>query len=537
MSSNEIAGLDWAANRLLPAFQTPQQVDIYDIRGASYEAQLTIATLVGLINRPQPRVYLLVNNEDDFWFKTLFASVQHNYATEKKEDVLAALLAKYGSSVKGLIIYNPSPDAVDSINIATTLSGQRDGIIVSPAQAAALQSSHQLPVLFNLNQFNWKTRLQTYQWAYDNLLKDSSSRLVAGIDPKSLGAIGLRSFLVATRTFVYWLDSRDALPDITNILSSERNLMTQIFSHFPAGATHLGWFIDEGSGVSLTSDAAITVLATDLFSNLETFTGVPANTPATPKAGPAIETPQAANNVYVSFTVSDGDNLQYCQHHMLKLWNDPARGSFPLGWTISPVLIQGTPALASYYMSTAKANDELIAGPSGAGYMFPSRWPTQHLPAFLERTGQLMQEMGLNALEVLDTTTLQASGLPFLSGLRQTGMAFNDEQAQRTFAQALTPYGIHGLLSGSGLANPSWKIVDGMPIYQNLGLASNVTEAVNLITKATASTSQRPLFLNLYILAWSMTPGNIKQVIQQLGNGYEVVTPGTLLTMIRQHGQ
>jgi GxGYxYP putative glycoside hydrolase C-terminal domain/GxGYxY sequence motif in domain of unknown function N-terminal len=532
MSTNEIAGLDWSANRLLPAFQTPLQLDIYDIRTASREAQLTITTLAGLINRPQPKVYLLLNNEDDFWFNTLFTHIQHENGLVKNDDALDGLLIKYGSSVQGLIIYNPN--FPDSINIATTLAGQRDGIIVSPAQAAVLQEAHKLPVLFDLNKFDWKTRLQAYQWAYDNLLKGASSRLVAGLDPK--GAIGLQSFLVATRSFVYWLDSRDILPDITNVLSSEHRLMQQIFSNYLAGATHLGWFIDEGSGVSLTSDAAITVLATDLFSNLEVFTGIPASTPATTQtaAVATVQAPKAESKVYVSFTVSDGDNLQYCQHRLLRLWNDHARGSFPLGWTISPVLMQGTPAMAAYYLRTATANDELIAGPSGAGYMFPSRWPAQHLPAFLENTGKLMQQMNLSLLEVLEITPLEASGLPFISGLRKTGMAFTDEQLQQTFAQALAPYGIQGILSGSGLDNPEWKLVAGTPIYQNLGLAGNPKEAVDLITKAAANASQRPLFLNVYILAWSMTPSDIKQTIQQLGSAYEVVTPGTLLAMIRQ---
>ena len=532
MSSSEVAGLDWSANRLLPAFQTPQQLDIYDIRGASREAQLTITTLAGLINRPQTRVYLLLNNEDDFWFNALFAHVQHENGIVKNDDVLDALLIKYGNSVQGLIVYNP--DFPDSINIAITMAGQRDGIIVSPAQAAALQGSHKLPVLFNLNQFDWKTRLQAYQWAYDNLLKGSSSRLVAGLDPK--GAIGLQSFLVATRSFVYWLDSRDILPDITDILSSEHHLMEQIFSNFPAGSTHLGWFIDEGSGVSLTSNAAITVLATDLFSNLEVFSSIPTSIPSTTHTWQASvgTASEAASKIYISFTVSDGDNLQYCQHRMLRLWNDRARGSFPLGWTISPVLTEGAPAIAAYYVRTATENDQLIAGPSGAGYMFPSRWPAQDFPAFLEKTGKLMQQMNLSLLEILDITFLEASGLPFISGLRKTGMAFTDDQLQQRFVQTLAPYGVRGIISGSGLANPGWKMVDGMPIYQNLGLASNTKEAVELITKTVANISQRPLFLNLYILAWSMTPSDIQQTIQQLGSEYEVVSPGTLLAMIRQ---
>lgn len=531
MSKNEVAGLDWAANRLVPGFQTPQQLEVYDIRGASREAQLTITTLAGLINRQQPRVYLTTGPQDDFWLRTALSHVQIENAAVRNNDVLDALLNKYRDSVQGMIIYNP--DFVDSINIATTLAGQRDAIAVSPAQAQALQTSYKLVGLFDLNQFEWKTRFQAYQWAYENLLDASSGRLIAGLNPE--GAISLRSFLVATRTFVYWLDSRDVLPDITDLLSSEHKLMEQLFSKFAPGSTHLGWFIDEPSGVAMTSKVAMTVLASDLFSNLEVFAAVPTSAPLPPqKAVPAALTPQV-DKVYVSFTISDGDNLQYCERRLQLIWNNSERGSLPLGWTISPVLLQAAPSLAAYYASTATASDELIAGPSGAGYMFPSFWPSQNLPAFLEQTGQLMQQMHLSLLEILDSTPLESSGLPVLGGLRATGQEFSNEQLQQQFVQTLAPYGVTGLLSGSGTHHPEWKLVDGMPIYRNLGLASSASQAVSMITGAASSMGQRPLFLNVYIMAWSMTPADIKQVVQQLGSGYEVVTPGTLLAMIRQN--
>ena len=51
----------------------------------------------------------------------------------------------------------------------------------------------------------------------------------------------------------------------------------------------------------------------------------------------------------------------------------PGAGSVPLGWTISPVLQEAAPTLAAYYARTASPNDALIAGPSGAGYILPSK--------------------------------------------------------------------------------------------------------------------------------------------------------------------
>src|SRR5438876_5245472 len=260
---------DWAASGMWPTFQSPNHLDVYDIRGASQDTQLSITTMTGVINRQQAQVYLLSSADAAFWFLEVFAQMPHDVSLATGNAALDAMLNKYGSSIQGMIIYDPN--CIDSINIATMLAGQRDGMVVSPAQAVALQGPpHQLPVIADLRIYQWKNRIQAYAWAERNLLKSSTPNLVAGLDPKISGA--LRSFLVATRTFIYWLDARKFLPDICNGWVSERGLMQRIFKDFPPGTIHLGWFVDEGQGVRLTSKAAMPVLASDYFENLEVWT-------------------------------------------------------------------------------------------------------------------------------------------------------------------------------------------------------------------------------------------------------------------------
>ena len=373
--------------------------------------------------------------------------------------------------------------------------------------------------------YKWKNRIQAYSWAERNLLKNAAPNLVAGFDPKIAGA--LRSFLVATCTFIYWLDPRNWLPDILNGFVSERGLMQRIYSAFPAGTIHLGWIIDEPHGVSLTAKAAMPVLASDLFENLEVWSSVQnvlGREEISDQAGDlnrAAASPAPTFHVgsvntgvpkaYVSFTMSDGDNLQYDQYRRAGLWRDPARGSMPIGWTISPSLVQTAPSLAAYYMGTASPNDELIAGPSGAGYMYPSDWPEAQLSPFLNSTGELMQAMKLNVIQVLDTGS---------------GLAFVNPGLQAEYVNVLSPFGVKGILSGSGQTLSSWSTVSGVPVLQNLGLGDSVNKTVNLVKSASGR------YLNVYTKAWSMTPSDLKQVIQQLGSEYEVVAPGRLLEMI-----
>jgi hypothetical protein len=507
-STNEINN-EWSSNNQWPAFQVPDHLDVYDLRGASQDAQLSITTMTGVINRQQPKVYLLSSVDAAFWLQEVFAQVPHDVSPATGNDVLAALLSSYSNSIRGMIIYDPN--LIDSINIATMMAGQDDGIVVSPAQAQALQGSpYQLPVLADLRIYQWKNRIQAYTWAERNLLKNAAPNLVAGFDPKVQGA--LRSFLVATRTFIYWLDPRSILPDILNGFVSERGLMQRIFNAFPAGTTHLGWFIDEPRGVSLTSKAAMPVLASDLFENLEVWSSIQSVLDGVGGSGQmGASSAPTGPKAYLSFTISDGDNLQYDQHRMAGLWKDPVRGSMPIGWTISPSLVQTAPSLAAYYIDTASPNDELIAGPSGAGYMFPSDWPVAQLSPFLNRTGELMQAMKLDVVQVLDTGS---------------GQAFTKPGLQAEYVNVLAPFGVKGILSGSGQAQSSWSNVSGVPVLQNLGLGDSVSKTVNLVKSASAR------YLNVYIMAWTMTPSDLKQVVQQLGSEYEVVTPGRLLEII-----
>jgi GxGYxYP putative glycoside hydrolase C-terminal domain/GxGYxY sequence motif in domain of unknown function N-terminal len=560
--------------RLLPVFETPAHLEIYDIQNAAYDVQLSVTTLTGLINRGQPRIYLLSNNDAEGLFNALLVHVPHEYIATDREDTLDAMLKTYRDIVRGMVIYDPA--MLDSVNVATTMAGLRDAIVVSPQQAAVLQHKpYQLPVVADLRVYHWKNRLQAYRWAEKNLLKEATKQVVAGLKPTI--ASGLRSFLVATRAFVYWLNPPGILPDPAAGWISERCEMKRIIRAFPAGTPHMGWLVNEFAGVDMTSKAALYLLPSDYFYNLEVWTAVQPQTinsaseqdgggkgtdegsqggqnqggeeedanegsqgggkprpyPATdevphpvqgtggacPRPGNVADERHITPKVYVSFTISDGDNLQYNQHRMYQLWQDTARGSVPLGWTIAPTLIEAAPTLAAYYQNTATQNDELVAGASGAAYIWPSIWPANQQSAYLQTTGTLMQRMDLRTIEVLD-------------GLLSRLFPYRPWQEQ--YARSLSPFGVRGILVNDSYKRGGWRVVAGVPVIKNLGLAKSVAHTLELIKNNTPAPVQSPTFLNIYVYAWSMTPTDISKVIQGLDTCYEVVTPGQLCALVAQ---
>ncbi len=561
MTKPEVTGVNWSLERLLPGFQSVEHLTIYDLRGADPELQLAITTCAGLLNRPQPMIYTITSDDDLTWLSLLFPSNPfYIHSPLKTGAILDELITQYRSRIQGLIIYDP--ELIDTINVATTLAGIQEAIVVSPQLANTLQATHTLPIMTDLRIYHWKRRVDAYQWAYAHLSGQTSARLIAGMNPGIKNS--LRSFLVAARVFVYWLDSRHTFPWPGKSYSQtkdERELMIRILRERQPNTVHLGWYIDEASGVAIASQAAVATLACDFSHNLEVWTALQPSSSLPKTKNNIIDATQMANDppvttaidqlpielsipqtpesssqkIYLSFTISDGDNLQYCQHHMLKLWRNEMRGKLPIGWTIAPALLQAAPAMLQYYQNTATSNDELIAGPSGAAYMFPSCWPEEHIHPFLQRTGEMLQTTGLSTLEVLDSDRLYRAGIPLLSKISLSGMAFTDKRRQQQFAERLEPYGVTGLVSGAGFLlnkKAQWLRSKNIPIYRNFGITRTVEGTIRLIRRAAAST-QRPLCLNVYILAWTITPSDLYHITQELGPDYEVVLPGTLLAMLR----
>ncbi|GCE06408.1 GxGYxYP domain-containing protein [Dictyobacter aurantiacus] len=524
-----MSGLQWFDRRFLPPLLTPVQLTIYDLRGASRDEYVTATVAAGIVNRSLARIYLITSDDDAFWLEHTFTSVPQVRGPEQGSPALVDLLRTYRSAFTGLLIYDPA--LPDTINVATTMAGLQDALVVSPDLAERLEVVCDLPVLNDLRTYGWRTRLQAYQWARQHLQPRCSRHVLAGLDPGAF--CGLRSFLVASQAFVYWLDSRRYLPEAGKDNVSERGLLRHLLAFYAPGAVHMGWVIHEQSAVAMTSAVGIAVVASDYALNLEVWMALPvARMPIPPAPTRHVE---RREKIYLSFTMSDGDNLQYCQHRLRALWQDPARGTIPLGWTFPPLLTHAAPALAAYYTGSATALDELVAGPSGLGYIYPSRWPRHLLSPFLQQTGSLMQSLDMSILDVLDVDAVYRTGLPLVAAFSLQGMQLRDHRVQHQFARELAPYGVRNIFSGAGFTGKAarWQQVGDLTIYHHLGFTDSVERTVRLIRLASTLFRRRPLFLSIYLIAWTMTPSMVGEVMAQLGEEYEVVLPGTLFSLLR----
>ncbi|WP_258171084.1 GxGYxYP domain-containing protein [Paenibacillus sp. R14(2021)] len=317
----------------------------------------------------------------------------------------------------------------------------------------------------------------------------------------------LRDYAVANKAMVFWLDAN---------VPEQLQLFERILSDVKPGTPYLGWFSNDVQGefnsVEITSKHSVSVLAADWFSNLSVFSGTKmnANLPA-----PAIA-PKLENKIYVTYTFSEGDNFQYNEHRLRVLWDDPNRGKVAVNWTSSPLLYDGAPVMLDHYLSTATANDQLIAGPSGAGYFYANAWPDSTFVPYLKQTNAYIKKTGMTIPYILNRVAGQ--NVP-LSDTKIDAYA-NEYHAPGVFLSWEDRYGV--------------EIKNGLPISTIQGI-STVQDGQRILADAKAKwDGKSPLFVSLGLLAWSMTPTDVLALNSSLGAEFQAVRADQYFSLVRE---
>lgn len=487
-------GIHWPDHHLLPAFSSPApMIDCIDVSSASGAEIDLFTSLQGIVNRTQPRIACL--SRADREGKLTWLNLHH--LRYHRINGYRALL-KYRTNVTGLVVTDPRQPA--TLNLATTIAGVKNELICAPNLLATLTNApYDFPVHDDLRG-RFANAYQAYEWLYTHYWPRCTHRLIAGMEPGFHG--GLRDYLVATKTATVWLN-----PGPHH--DKDRSILGKFLAGLPAvGGVYLGWWPSEANGLNWIARYGIPVLGSDFLRNASLFSGV-SQTIRIPAIPPP---PPLENKVYVALILSDGDVIQYTQHDMKLRWADPARGTIPIGWTISPLAADMDPAMLEYYWSTATRNDCLISGPSGAGYTHMERWNAAHLTAYARVSGLYLQRSGLRVVTIWNRVT------PAIA---------------RAFATNCPT--LLGLTDQSGGAHVSAN--DGLyTIGLATGYSTSVNDMVSSITNAARNWNGRtPLFLAAQADTWHLTPTDLSQVASALNtNKYVLVRPDQLFMLCKQ---
>lgn len=476
------------------------KVDWVGVQQNSSSADMYLfASLKGIVNRTQPRIF---SYEGDAFAEGKYTWLQSLGLSWNEPADKYSLITKYRSELSGLIVYDPAQ--THTINLATVLAKDRKALVASPSLLSRLSAApYNLPVLLDLRgQFT--SKLQVYQALYNTYWPGLDHRLLIGLNP-DVHKAALREYATAMGAAVIWLDP--AVP-------AESTLLNSFLSSMPAGSNYMGWWPEEGAGVERASTYGIATIASDWCSNITVHSG----TSRTINLKPMPAKPALQNKIYVAFILSDGDNLQYIEHLMRKLWNNPDRGTVPMGWTVSPAMLDAMPGALNYYWQTATNNDNLISGPSGYGYTYPNSWPSQSLlDQFVSKSETYNRRAGLRVVTVWNT---------ILGGI-------NQNVGQSFAANAPSLLGLTAQNTGGGLTIYNQTLPD-------MALACNYCTGEQAMKDHIASavagwSGSSPRFIIIQAQPWTdVTPTTFKNVANSLNANYIVVRPDHIFQLLRE---
>jgi hypothetical protein len=206
--------------------------------------------------------------------------------------------------------------------------------------------------------------------------------------------------------------------------------------------------------------------------------------------------PTLENKLYITFTVSDGDNLQYMENRMLDIWNQKSgKSHIPVGWSLSPLALKYAPHLVDYYYSNATSSDYFVAGPSGAGYVYPDVMDSKSYGDFLKLTNQYMDKLDLSEIWAL--------------GISKPDII--SQMVRKTESSALFV----------GYAEKVWDTIrltdENVPIFTMFKCGIKSSELTSGLEKIISCNSfQQPIFLPIWVHCWTQDFQFISEVAEYI---------------------
>jgi hypothetical protein len=409
----------------------------------SYDEALAVASLQGIINRGSPELYVLSrkNSWPQFWLDVLSKDGRWLQGRERMPlPDINALVKLAGKKLQGAVIFDPAVPA--SVNVATTMAGVHDAVVLSPESAARYLPRWRLPVIKDLRGLftgaeTGSKKNDAYRWAIREYLAKGrcSSKLLClfedsftARDRCNLSYVVTRDWSVKNRAFVFdlspWGDESPQDDPTQRIgLDLETYRMILAVSLRQSAGKHMteltGFFAfskyarmpDHPSGhepVPTEWESVWLISPYNCYQNTVSSDcynqSLHSQAPRRPLAQDRKAKPlPLENKAYVCILMADYDSATPLYELLPNHWRDANRGRIPLAWGLDPSLLETYPDLIAYFYATATPADTFTADASAAGYVNPNRIRKEHLPLFVKHNQQFFREADMSiAPMVLD---------------------------------------------------------------------------------------------------------------------------------------
>lgn len=407
-----------------------------DTTAAAYDEAVIVACIQGILNRHATQLYVLsaAHERPAYWLDTLAAP--GNWLEGKERTAVASLtdlVLLAGERLKGAVIWDPEVPA--SLNVATTLAGLEDGIVMSPEQADRYVDSWKLPIIKDFRgMFTGKEtgskKNDAYRWAIREFLETGRcdphwlclyEDAFMTREKGDVGYVVTRDWPVRNQSFVYdlspWgdeapLDDPDQrlgtdletyhlmLEAVQQLTKGEQMTEVAGFFSFPKYSNIPG-YESKHDPVPTEWETVHLISPYNCYQNTVAHLCFNQSLHAQAPVGkltqgrPELKTPEAGKT-YLCILMADYDSATPLYDFLPRHWNDSARGEIPLAWGINPNLIETYPDVIQHFYETKSSNDFFTADASAAGYMNPNRIDTAYLPLFIDHNTQFYNRLDMS---------------------------------------------------------------------------------------------------------------------------------------------
>ena len=324
-----------------------------------YEDLLTATTLQGLVNRTTPQIYLDYRAyNDDPNYNNIDDEQEYLELLEAKgrtlvHTTLDDLLVRFVDFYDGVIVGNCFATNYNE-NVATSLAGVLDGVYMTQARYDKMKDQIKKDVLFRLDN-RFESSIDAYMWLW-NTYGDQFSKTVlfhtsAAAESEGHTTRACRDYAVMSRGFAFCTTDVQTLEDYDFYMSI-----------FASTAPNTG-IIGRGGGCFPEFEmfqicGQFAKYFTYGFStpNMSLFNSLEVG--ELKQKDPYEETTLESDTVYVTFDISEGDNLSWDYHlWMHNFADEEARAAVAKGYSFCGALYYVAPAILENFYAKATPND------------------------------------------------------------------------------------------------------------------------------------------------------------------------------------
>jgi hypothetical protein len=401
----------------LSATPTNTQAVLYNGTGTTADNKLIAMTLAGIVNRTEPRLYLLnvyetwsYNQTDEMW-RDIYAAEGKTAFTVLTD--INELVQFFIDDIAGAITYNPALTYGNfegqnfrwQGEVAAMIGGLSDCIPI-PFTNTSIQIQRPDSVLIHdhfhgkdpvfisakleLPAHGWNNEALTQEKRYFNLLDWALDNLLNYTNPEKFYIREITDWAVSQRMFQLNLAGTESLQFAS--LTAEKaekieRVMTYMQNSNPGKIFHVyGWMRPEplvqwisGWGGSFHETLLSNLSWHHVFPVDESFQY---NRPSALSYDDVV----LQDKYYILILGSEGDAGNWNAGFQSGAWHSATRGQVPVGWGFNLHFFREFPFIAQYYYKTATPNDGFMAVTTPLGYAYTDMFPENYLADAREQT-------------------------------------------------------------------------------------------------------------------------------------------------------